>query len=75
MCTKAFPLDGKYRLDLLVHGVVLVELKAVDRLEPIHDAQTLTYLKLSGLRLGLLINFNVPIQNQGIKRLVNNLPE
>jgi len=59
-----------FRADLMVEGKVLVELKAVDRLTPVHEAQLLTYLKLSGLRLGLLLNFNaVPLKN-GIRRLV-----
>jgi GxxExxY protein len=72
---KGVPLEGNLRLDMLVDGTVIVELKAIDQLQPIHEAQTLTYLKLSGLHLGLLINFNVPVLRQGIKRLVNNLPE
>jgi len=62
--------DFGFRADLMVEGKVLVELKAVDRLTPVHEAQLLTYLKLSGLRLGLLLNFNaVPLKN-GIRRLV-----
>ncbi len=63
-------LDAGYRLDLVVDGSVIVEVKSVDALAPIHDAQVLTYLKLSGLRLGLLINFNVVLLKQGLKRLV-----
>lgn len=59
--------------DLLVEDVVIVELKAVDKIAPIHEAQLLTYLKLSGKRLGLLINFNVVHLKDGIKRIVNNL--
>jgi len=62
-----------YRIDLLVEDLVIVELKAVDTLAPIHQAQLLTYLKLSGKRLGLLINFNVVHLKDGIKRMVNNL--
>ncbi len=50
-----------------------MELKSVNKFEPIHDAQLLTYLKLSDLKLGILINFNVPILKEGIKRIVNNL--
>ncbi|WP_264320991.1 GxxExxY protein [Zarconia navalis] len=65
-------LDCGYRLDLLVEDLVIVELKAVESLQPIHSAQLLTYLKLKKLWLGLLINFNVPVLKQGIKRLVNN---
>jgi GxxExxY protein len=63
-------LDAGYRLDLVVDGSVIVEVKSLDALAPIHDAQVLTYLKLSGLRIGLLINFNVVLLKQGIKRLV-----
>ena len=59
-----------YRLDLLVESVVVVELKAVAALAPIHKSQLLTYLKLANKRLGLLINFNVPLLPQGIVRLV-----
>ncbi len=63
-------LEAALRLDLLVAGCVVVELKAVDQLLPVHQAQVLTYLKLSGHRLGLLINFNVPRIRDGIRRLV-----
>ena len=62
-----------YRLDLLVENVVVIELKSVERLERIHQAQVLSYLKLSGYKLGLLINFNVPLLKHGIKRIVNKL--
>ena len=58
------------RLDLLVQEKVVVELKAVGALEPIHEAQLLTYMKLTGCKVGLLINFNVPLLKQGIKRMV-----
>jgi GxxExxY protein len=67
-------IDAGYRLDILVEGVLIVELKAVDRLLPIHQAQTLTYLKLHGSTLGLLINFNVPHLKDGIQRMVLNHP-
>ncbi len=63
-------LDVGYRIDLLVEGLVIVELKSVDALAPIHEAQLLSYLKLSGKSLGLLINFNVTHLKDGIKRLV-----
>jgi len=63
-------LDAALRLDLLVADAVIVELKAVERLIPLHEAQLLTYLKLSNKRLGLLINFNVPKLKDGLKRLV-----
>jgi len=58
------------RLDLIVEGKVIVELKSVKSLEPIHEAQLLTYMKLTGCKIGLLINFNVPILKQGIRRMV-----
>jgi GxxExxY protein len=63
-------LDAGYRLDLVADGVVIIEIKSVDALAPIHDAQVLTYLKLSGLRIGLLMNFNVALLKQGLKRFV-----
>ena len=66
-------IDVGYRIDLLVDDVVVVELKAVDTLAPIHEAQLLTYLKLSGKKVGLLINFNVLHLKDGIKRMVNGL--
>jgi GxxExxY protein len=65
-------IDAGYRIDLLVNGMVIVELKAVDQLVPIHAAQLLTYLKLSGKSLGFLVNFNTPLIKQGIKRIVLN---
>ncbi len=68
-------LDCGYRLDLLVEGVVIVEVKAVDHLMPVHQAQLLSYLKLSGCHVGLLINFNVKILKDGLRRVVNNFPE
>jgi GxxExxY protein len=66
-------IDVGYRLDLLVDDVAIVELKAVERLLPVHEAQLLSYLKLSGKKVGLLINFNVPRLADGLKRMVNNL--
>jgi GxxExxY protein len=68
-------LDCGYRLDLLVEDAVIIEVKAVDRIAPIHKAQMLSYLKLSGCKVGLLINFNVKILKDGIVRLVNNFPD
>jgi GxxExxY protein len=65
---KGIELECGYRLDFIVGGKVLLELKAVDRLLPIHEAQLLTYLRLSGLAVGLLINFNVPLLKDGIIR-------
>ena len=66
-------IDAGYRLDLLIEDTVIVELKAVESILPIHEAQLLSYLKLSDKRLGLLINFNVVHLKNGIKRMVNNL--
>jgi GxxExxY protein len=72
---KGIPLDCSYRLDLLVDERVVVEIKAIEVLLPIHDAQLLTYLKLGGWKIGLLINFNVPLLKDGIHRLANGLEE
>ncbi len=68
-------LDCGYRLDLRVEGIVIVEIKAVDRLAPIHEAQLLSYLRLSGCPLGLLINFNVKLLKDGVRRVVSGLHE
>lgn len=62
-----------YRIDLLVEDKVIIEVKSIEHFAPVHFAQTLTYLKLSGLKLGLLINFNSVIVKDGIHRIVNNL--
>jgi GxxExxY protein len=70
---KNVKLDVGYRLDLLVENKVIIEIKAVECLNDIHTAQVLTYLKISGCKLGLLMNFNVLRIKDGIKRLVNNL--
>ncbi len=59
-----------YRIDLLVDNTLIVELKAMEQLLPIHEAQLITYLKLTGIRLGLLINFNVSKLKDGIKRII-----
>lgn len=64
-----------YRLDFIVDDRVIVEVKAISRLEPIHDAQLLSYLRLSSRPVGLLINFNVKVLKNGVRRLVNNFPE
>jgi GxxExxY protein len=68
---KSRKLDCGYQLDVVVENALILELKACTRIEPIHEAQLLTYLKLSGFRLGLLINFNVPVLKNGIKRILN----
>ena len=70
---KEIKLEVGYRIDLIVENKVLVEIKFVEALNDIHTAQVLTYLKLSGCKLGLLMNFNVLKIKDGIKRLVNNL--
>ena len=67
---KGVELDCGYRLDFLVDQKVVLELKAVDHVLPIHEAQLLTYLRLSGARVGLIINFNVPVLRDGIVRRV-----
>ena len=59
-----------YRIDLLVNETVVVEVKAVERLHPIHEAQLLTYLRVGGYRTGLLLNFNVPVLKEGLRRIL-----
>lgn len=78
-CEKLLPLqyetvaiDAGYRLDMLVAGQVVIENKTVERLLPIHEAQLLTYLKLTGCKVGLIINWHVPLLKNGIKRMVLN---
>ena len=68
-------IDESFRADLIVGGKVLVELKSVERTKPVHKKQTLTYLKLSNLQVGLLINFGAPLLKDGIHRIVNDFPE
>jgi len=79
---KELPLDYKgvrvdcgYRLDLVVAGLLIVEIKAVEQLLPIHEAQLLTYLRLTRLRLGLLLNFNATTLKRGVRRVVLGLPD
>jgi len=72
---KGVNLDCDYRLDVVVAGKLIVELKSVDILSPVHSAQLLTYLKLSDIRVGLLINFNVPVLRNGIRRIANQFPD
>jgi len=69
---KELEVSNAYRLDILIEDELIVELKAADKIEPVHIAQMLTYLKVSGLRLGLLLNFNVEVMKKGIKRVVSN---
>jgi len=68
-------LDCGYRLDFVVENAVIVEIKAVTELQPIHHAQLLSYLKLSGLKVGLLINFHERMLKDGIRRIVNDFPD
>jgi GxxExxY protein len=77
-CQKPLPLEYKgirlecgYRIDLLVAGSVIVEIKSIEALAPIHEAQLLTYLKLTGVKVGFLINFKVVVLKEGIRRLVH----
>ena len=72
---RGHQLDCGYRVDLLVEGLIIVEVKAVDRLERVHSAQVLSYLRQLKLKLGLLINFNVRWLQDGIKRIVNDFPD
>ncbi len=68
---KGIKLDCGYRMDLVVEKHIIVELKTVNKIDPIHEAQLLTYMRLRSERLGLIINFNVPVLKNGIKRIVN----
>ena len=72
---KGMKLDCGYRLDIIVEKQIIVELKASESIENIHKAQLLTYLKLSGRNLGLLLNFNVPVMKDGIVRMVHELED
>ncbi len=67
---KGVKLDCEYRIDLLVENKIVVELKTVEALASVHEAQLLTYIRLTGCKLGLLINFNVPVLKNGIKRMI-----
>lgn len=71
MLYKEIKLDADYRLDFLVNDKIILEIKSSDKISPIHDAQILSYLQLSGCKVGLLINFNVKLLRNGIKRFVN----
>jgi GxxExxY protein len=72
---KGLKLDCSYRIDLLVEDEVVVELKSVEQTLPVHSAQLLTYLKAANKQIGLLINFNVPVLKEGIRRIVNHYTE
>ena len=67
---KTIQIESGYRIDLLVENSIIIELKSIEKILPIHEAQVLTYLKLSGKSLGLLLNFNVKMMKQGVKRLI-----
>ena len=66
-------LDKGYRIDILVEGKVIIELKSIEAIADIHRAQVLTYLKLSGCKLALLMNFNVPYMGKGVQRFINGI--
>jgi len=72
---KEVNLDCGYRLDLLVEDEIIMEIKAVEKLLPIHEAQLLSYLRPSHLKVGLLMNFHVPVLKDGLKRIVNEFPD
>jgi GxxExxY protein len=72
---KGTALDCGYRIDLLVEGAIIIELKAIEELTPLHEAQLLTYLKLTGCSIGFLLNFNTRQLKHGLKRLVHGLQE
>ena len=72
---KNVRLDCGYRIDLLVEGEIVVEIKAIEALAPIHEAQLISYLRLAGKRVGLLINFHVRVLKEGLKRIVNEFPD
>ena len=72
---KGVKLDCGYRADIVIDGTILLEIKAIDSLLPIHDAQLLSYLKLAGWKIGLLINFNVELLKNGLRRRVFGLVE
>jgi GxxExxY protein len=72
---KDVQMDCGYRMDLVVEDSVIVEIKAIDQLAPIHDAQLLSFPRLSGKNVGLLINFHVRLLKNGVKRIVNDFPD
>jgi GxxExxY protein len=70
---KELRIEDGYRIDMLINDMVILELKCIDSFQPIHTAQVLTYLKMTGLKLGLLLNFKVDVMRKGIKRVANKL--
>jgi GxxExxY protein len=73
VCYDGLEIEGGFRVDILVEGLVILEVKAVEKVLPVHKSQLLTYLKLNGCKLGYLLNFNVPHMRDGISRMVNAL--
>jgi GxxExxY protein len=69
---RGYEIDKEFRIDLLIEDEIIIEIKAVDYLLPVHEAQIISYLKLADKKLGFLINFNVPLLKNGFKRFVNN---
>lgn len=67
-------IDVGYRIDLMVEDLIVIEVKSVETLLPVHEAQVITYLKLSGKRLGFLMNFNVRLMKEGLRRFANGMP-
>jgi GxxExxY protein len=72
---KHVKLDCGYRMDMVVENAIVVEIKAIDQLAPIHEAQLLSYLRLSGKAVGLLMNFHARVLKDGLKRIVNEFPD
>jgi len=70
---ESVTIDAGFRIDMIVQNLIIIENKTVDKIAPIHEAQLLTYLKLTNLKLGFLLNWNVPLMKDGIKRMVNKL--
>ena len=70
---ESVTIDVGFRIDMMIQQTVIIENKTVDKIAPIHEAQLLTYLKLTNLKLGFLLNWNVPLMKDGIKRMVNRL--
>ena len=70
---KGINLECGYRMDIVVENLIVVELKAIEKILPVHEAQLLSYLKIHNKKIGLLINFHVPVLKSGLKRIVNNL--
>lgn len=72
---ESVTIDAGFRIDMMIQQTIIIENKTVEKLMPIHEAQILTYLKLTNLKLGFLLNWKVPLMKDGIKRMVNRLKE